>query len=443
MAMRFIAVLVLRPARRRTLLQPSTTLAAMGASPTTTRPRLSHTAALLVGTGINGLAAYAFIIIGTRAIGADAFAPVSLLWTIWSVAVAVLTFPVQHWIISTIRADGAEDEVAGLRRSLVLVSLGLGALVFVVTAVGRTTLFDDGGLAYPLIAGLLVPGSVAAGFMRGVQVGRDQLLAAAVGLAGENLLRVVLAGAVVAIGGGPVAFAAALLAGFGIVFAYPGCFRLRSAPIRATGHSLRRTYGVLASVSGGSTLAQVILTCGPVALAVAGGGADQVTSVFAACSVFRAPYLAATGASLQLTSWLTGLVVDGDAAAWVRTRVVMMATTVVGAIAAGGFGLLVGAALLRALFGPSVQLDPLPVALIASANVIALGTLVETLMLVARRRTRGIPVSWCAAGAVFVAVVAVPWGEPVVRVAAAFVAAEAVALLAMLAALRDAPPAAP
>jgi O-antigen/teichoic acid export membrane protein len=404
---------------------------------TTARPRLSHTAALLAGTGVNGLAAYAFIIIGTRAIGADAFAPVSLLWTIWSVAVAVLTFPVQHWIISTIRAAGVEDEVASLRRSLVAISLGLGVLVFAVTAAARTAMFDDAGLAYPLMAGLLVPGSVAAGFMRGVQVGREQLVAAAVGLAGENLLRVALAAAVVALGGGAIAFASALVAGFGIVFAFPGAFRLGRPDVAATRDTLRRTYAVLASVSGGSTLAQVILTCGPVALALAGGDAAQVTAVFAACSLFRAPYLIATGASLQLTSWLTGLVVDGDADAWLRTRVVLLVATVVGAVAAAAFGLGAGPAVLRALFGSSVELDPAPMALIAAANVVALGTLVETLMLVARRRTRGIPVAWCAAAVAFVAAAATPWNDPVLRVATAFVLAETVALLAMLTALRD------
>ena len=66
------------------------------------------TSALLVSTPVSGLLAYGYVAIGTRTYGAAPFAPVSVFWTIWAMASAVVAFPVQHWVIRTIEADGNE-----------------------------------------------------------------------------------------------------------------------------------------------------------------------------------------------------------------------------------------------------------------------------------------------------------------------------------------------
>ena len=42
--------------------------------------------------------AYVFFAAVTRALGAEAAAPVAVLWAWWSFAGAALTFPLQHWI---------------------------------------------------------------------------------------------------------------------------------------------------------------------------------------------------------------------------------------------------------------------------------------------------------------------------------------------------------
>jgi O-antigen/teichoic acid export membrane protein len=51
---------------------------------------------LAVGSAISGLLAYAFFALATRSLGAERAAPVSVLWSFWAVAAAVLTFAVQH-----------------------------------------------------------------------------------------------------------------------------------------------------------------------------------------------------------------------------------------------------------------------------------------------------------------------------------------------------------
>src|SRR4028119_1451473 len=77
--------------------------------------RVRDTTALGVGSLLAGLLAYVFFIASTRTLGASAAAPVTVLWTYWSLAAAALTFPLQHWIAHSVAADGAE---AAVRRAL-------------------------------------------------------------------------------------------------------------------------------------------------------------------------------------------------------------------------------------------------------------------------------------------------------------------------------------
>jgi drug/metabolite transporter (DMT)-like permease len=60
------------------------------------RRALRDTGALGAGTAVTGALAYAFAILAIRTLGAEGAAPVSVLSTCWSVAAAVLTFPLQH-----------------------------------------------------------------------------------------------------------------------------------------------------------------------------------------------------------------------------------------------------------------------------------------------------------------------------------------------------------
>src|SRR5206468_5865581 len=61
----------------------------------------------------------------------------------------------------------------------------------------------------------------------------------------------------------------------------------------------------LGGAAGGQLLIQVVLTGGPVALALAGGSPRQVTAMFAALALYRAPYTLAMGMLSQLTGALT------------------------------------------------------------------------------------------------------------------------------------------
>ena len=65
---------------------------------------------LAAGSVVSGLLAYVLFALVTRGLGAEAAAPVSVLWTMWALAGAAFTFPLQHWITRSVVA-GHEGEV--------------------------------------------------------------------------------------------------------------------------------------------------------------------------------------------------------------------------------------------------------------------------------------------------------------------------------------------
>ena len=62
-------------------------------------------AALAVGSAVNGALAYVVFSLASHALGAEA-AAVSVLWTFWAFTAAAVTFPAQHWITRPVIAHG-------------------------------------------------------------------------------------------------------------------------------------------------------------------------------------------------------------------------------------------------------------------------------------------------------------------------------------------------
>jgi O-antigen/teichoic acid export membrane protein len=385
--------------------------------------------ALLVGTAVGGLLAYVYVAIGTRTYGAEAFAPISVLWTIWALSSAAITFPVQHWVIRTIEADGTEGRVrAALPRILgvaVLVSLVVG----VVTWLARSSLFTDPGVFFPLLAALIPLGSVAVGLARGTLAARRRFFAAAAAIAGENLIRVVVATFVVLAGWGREPFAIAIESGFLVVVLWPSALRFHGEPPRDAGIS---SLAFLGGVAGGTLISQVVLTGGPVMLAALGGSPAAVTGLFSALALFRAPYILGTGLAARVTGSLTRSMLRSPRQPARR----LMALTLVGVAVAAPLGALFGAvlgpSLVSLVFGPGISLPADLVAVVAAGSTVALGGLFCTLVLVAAGRGVALTVPWAIAATVGFGWAVLGPGDPLTSVAWGFLVAEMVALIAMM-----------
>ena len=293
---------------------------------------------LAVGSTLNGLLAYVFFAIVTRALGADAAAPVSVLWAYWSFAAAALAFPLQHWAARTVTMTGSDHQVQRSLPAISVAVLTLSPLIGVLAWVAREPLFHRGDLWFPLLVVGSTVGSALSGLVRGMLQAHDRFGAVATSLVLENLVRVVASLVLVAAGvHNPVAYGFALVVGYVTGLVWPWALRMT-----LQGEDHESPLALLGAASGGQLLGQIVLTGGPVLLALAGGAPAEVTVLFAGLALFRAPYTLAIGMVAQLTARFTRMVVDGQRHALARTRSSLVVATVVLGLLAAPVGAIAG-----------------------------------------------------------------------------------------------------
>jgi len=392
--------------------------------------------ALATGSGLTGLLAYVFFALATRSLGAEGAAPVSVLWSYWAIAAAVLTFSVQHWIIVMLAGDGHEATVARSLPAIALTGVALALVTGAVAFVARDPLFGDGGVAFPVLVAAVTAGSLFAGVVRGALAGRRRYVASAVALVTENAVRVLGAVAALATDAGAVAFGVSLVVGsFSGLLWVRGLFGVGAARFedaRARPRPVRNPLVLMSGIAGGSLVAQVVLTGGPVALTVLGGSPADVTSLFIALAVWRAPYLVALGVAPALTSWLARFARHEEHARLTRFRVVTVLVTVLVAGVAAVLAVAVMPPLLPGIFGPGVRLETYPLVLLGVGTAVALSNLVLLLLLLALDQPRSATLAWAAGLVLAAGWLAAGLDEPVTRVAIAFLLAQVTAFGALL-----------
>ena len=356
------------------------------------------TGVLAVGSVVSGVLAYVFFALVTRALGAEPAAPVAVLWGWWTFSAAAFTFPVQHWISRTAATAAGEAAVRrGLPRVAVLVT-GISAAAGVVAWLARDRLFGADGTWFPLLVFAVGVCSSALGLARGVLSARHRFGAVGVGLVLENGLRCLVAGALMAAGNEqPAAYGLALLAGYAAVALRPSALVPGATGSGASASSLAFVSGA----SAGQLLAQATLIGGPVLLAAVGGAPHEVTALFAALALFRAPYTLAWGLVAPLTGRLTWLVEAGRHDSLRRLRGAVVTATLVTAAVGGLLAAWIGDPALELVFGEGVRLGGGLTAVIAVGSVLALANLVLTIGLLAHGRPVAVARLWLTA---------IPWG---------------------------------
>jgi O-antigen/teichoic acid export membrane protein len=400
------------------------------------RLRLRDTTALAAGSALSGLLAYVFFALATRHLGAADAAAVSVLWTYWSFAAAVLTFPLQHWIARTVAATASE---AAVRNALPRLAGFVGVIALLSGAAAwtaRELLFHRDDLWFPALVVAVTIGSGFIGVVRGGLAARHRFLGNAWVLVAENGSRCLAAAVLVVAGtGANVGFGVALAGGALVGLLWPSSVHFRrDAPGAERATPVVSPLAFLGGAAGGQLVGQAVLTGGPVVLALSGGTAVEVTVLFATLALFRAPYTLAIGLVSQVTGRLTALMVSGDLAALRRVRAVVVAATLLGAVAAGVVGYTAGPWLVRLVFGSSVVVTASVATAVAVGSAVALGNLVTTVTLMAQNRAHAVARAWLvglAGGAL--AFVVLRGEAAMTSTVLAFLAAEGVAFLVLLA----------
>lgn len=392
--------------------------------------RSRNAAALAAGSAANGLLAYVVFALTTRTLGPDQAAPVSVLWSYWSFASAAFTFPVQHWIARTVEAHGDGAVRRALPRLSAVVmgaSLVLGAAAWL----AREPLFHRGDAWFPVMVLLVTLGSTLTGAVRGGLSARGRFGAVALNLAAENALRcAAVTVLVLADVRSVVAYGLCLVLGHLVGVLWPSALRFRATQ-GSTGGS--RPLAFLAGAGLAQVINQSVLTGGPVVLALAGGSAGDVTALFAALALFRAPYLLGLGLVSQLTTQVTRLATSGDTATLRRLRELLTGVTVAAVAVAGAVAAWIGPDLLRLVFGGGLEISHGTAALVAMGCTAAVANLVLTVTAMAQDRAPAVARAWVlaslAAAAGFVALHRV---DPLDRTVWCFLGAEVAAFAALL-----------
>ena len=389
----------------------------------TSSSRSRATSGLAAGSVLSGLLAYVFFAISTRGLGAAEAAPVAVLWSYWGFAAAGLTFPVQHWITRTSAVAGE-----GAVRTAWATPVRLVAVVVVLSGVGawllRESLFG-GDARFALLIALVGMGAAGMGVVRGLLAARQRYAAVGALLVTENLVRCAAAVVLVVLDvDDPAAYGAALLLGYAACAGWGSVLRTgRDRDPSAPGVDPGSARSFLGAAAGAQVVAQAVLTGGPVLVAVLGGSPTEVTALFAALALFRAPYTVLLGQVAQATGALARLVDTRRPDHLARVENALLAATALGAVLGAAVGAWPGPWLIRLVFGQDVRVEQGVSVALAVGSVLALATLVQGVVMLAHGHPQRTLVAWLLALVPAVSVIVASPGSPTTTIALSFVVA--------------------
>lgn len=371
------------------------------------RGRLAADLQLLIASGLTGVAGASFILISERAVGLDAFAPMAQLWTIWSISAATLLFAYQQWAIriGVGRRIGLMSALRGAPAGLLAAStVGTG----LVTLAVRSSLFHTASLFWPVAAAVVVLGTVAGGVVRGqlAATGRHSLLALVI--AGDNVVRMVLAIVLVAAGATVGWYAVAHLASY-LVLAVgwlparhpapspdPAPGRDREADDGIGGQTADPGTATLGTAAVAGFLSHVALAGPPLLVAVNGGSARTVSTLFVVLTAIRLPHLMLQAGAPRAGVAFHGWVEAGRRDLLDRARLAILGGTAALAALGFGAGAVLGDLLIGSLFDIRGRVDAVTYGLFAAAGVCSVGDAFATVLLVARGANRFLVTRWLA-----------------------------------------------
>lgn len=373
-----------------------------------TLPARPGTVAVLAGGAVSSLAAYAFQILGARALGDEAYAPVGILWTLQYLVLTIGLLSVEAHVT---RRGGTSPGVWGW-----IATLTAGVTAAVTLAGGL--LFDVTSPAWPVIAGGTVVGFGLLAVVRGEAAARGDFHGYGLLTGGESVLRLLLAALLLGVGTQTIGLAATLPAG-ALLISLAWAARRRPVTVsRGTESGATGTFFAVTTVANG--VAQILLAAGPLVVAGLGAGPATTTMVFVTTTAARAPLVFIhSGALARVLPPMRRLLGDGGHARLRRTVIQWAVPGAVGVLAAGVLGALVGPALVAVAFGADLRPPMLLAALTAVSVALTMAALLLNQVAIALDAQRMLLRPWLTALAAGVAGLVLSGPDPVTQVAVA------------------------
>jgi O-antigen/teichoic acid export membrane protein len=395
---------------------------------------------LLGGALLGGFAAYLFQLIGTRALGHDAYAPIGTLWTIqylcWSI------------FLSSIESHVTREVLSGRvgrtfpRATAVRIWVWIGGLAAAVTAgcwlIRDRLFFGLGDLV--LVAGLTVLSFGGLAVVRGRLAGEERFAPYGLVSAAESLVRVALAVGVVLVAPTTRALAWVLPVGAGAAagswFASKRFRRDRPlAPAAALEPSRLGRFVLFNTVSNGAV--HLLLAGGPLALVALSAEREEVSILFVTTTAARVPVVFALGGALsRLLPSFTRVLGDRGPEALPAVAWRLALGTALAAAVGAAAGAAVGSQLIGLLFGAGFEPPPWLAAAAGGGALLATGGMVLNQLLVAGGLEHRMVLPWIGGMAVAIASILLVRGTPSWRTAIASIAGESAAIVGLVIAAR-------
>ena len=391
--------------------------------------RSDGTAYIVGGSAVAGVAAYAYQLIGGRTLGAEAFAPVSVLLTIHFLTFIVLLLPIEQLVVRRLTVDRSLSGLPARAWWLGGVTVA-GSTLFAWLGVD---LYLNGDRRFIAFTALTVAGHFVYAVARGNLAGRRRFREYGLSSGWASLLRLIVAVGVTLVRPSASGFAIGLVVGPAIVMAWRPFRRVdvhRPELDLAQGMTDR---GLLSGLVLASAASQALLLGGPIIVGLLGGSPVEISIAFAAFTLGRAPLtfgynllarvlppfteMAARGEREELRAWARGM-------AWAAVGLSMVAAAL---------GWLAGPWVVETAFGSGFVPSNLAAAVVAVGVVLAGAGLFVGQILVARNQSFRLGVAWFVGVVAAASVVVLAAGLGAVeRVSMAFASGEVVALIALV-----------
>lgn len=392
--------------------------------------RSDGTAYIVAGSLVAGIGAYAYQLLGGRTLGAEAFAPVSVLLTIHFLTFIVVLVPIEQLVVRRLTLDRSRSGLPSRAYWLV----GLTVLAATLFAFFGVDEYLNGDRRFIGFAAISIVAHFVFASARGHLAGWRRFRAYGTTSAGASLFRLAIAVAITLIHPSASGFAVGLILGPAIVMLWRP-FRavtVDRAEIEPEARATLDERGLLTGLVLSAAASQTLLLAGPIVVGLLGGSAVQISVAFAAFTLGRAPLtfgynllarvlppfteMAARGYRDELRAWARGM-------AWASLTLAAVAALL---------GWYLGPWVVGVAFGADFVPSRLAAAAISFGVVFAGGGLFVGQILVARGEPARLAIAWV--GGLMAAVGSIWLSEgldAVARVSIAFSIGEIVALVAL------------